>query len=145
MAFRSDEIHAIRDYFVHKLLAEKQRNDVLHAVEAGKFDFVLLDTRGREPFASGHIPGALCASMERAGATHTAPAQRQRGSNLLLGPRLTALREGGSAVSRDGVPGQGDECRLEGVDLQSSPDAPRQGRRLPLRMQQMSDASNRCN
>ena len=65
MAFRSDEIHAIRDYFVHKLLAEKQRNDVLHAVEAGKFDFVLLDTLGREPFASGHIPGALCAPLDQ--------------------------------------------------------------------------------
>lgn len=64
MAFRSDEIHAIRDYFIHKLLAEKQRNDVLHAVESGKFNFVLLDTRGREPFASGHIPGALCAQMD---------------------------------------------------------------------------------
>ena len=24
----------------------------------------ILDTRGKEPFASGHIPGALCASME---------------------------------------------------------------------------------
>jgi rhodanese-related sulfurtransferase len=37
---------------------------VLHAVEDGKFDFVLLDTRGRESFASGHIPGALCAPID---------------------------------------------------------------------------------
>ena len=64
MAFTADEIRANRDYFVHKLHAEKQRNDVLHAVEGGNFDFVLLDTRGREPFASGHIPGALCAAMD---------------------------------------------------------------------------------
>ena len=64
MPFRHDEIHANRDYFVHKLLAEKQRNDVLHAVEDGRFDFVLLDTRGRQAFDSGHIPGALCAPME---------------------------------------------------------------------------------
>src|SRR5712691_5061172 len=55
---------ANRDYFVRKLRAEKQRNAVLHAVEEGKFDFVLLDTRGREPFASGHIPGALCVPEE---------------------------------------------------------------------------------
>ena len=41
--------------------------DVLHAVESGKFDFVLLDTRGRQAFASGHIPGALCAPMEEFG------------------------------------------------------------------------------
>jgi rhodanese-related sulfurtransferase len=64
MAFTADEIRANRDYFAHKLRAQKQRNDVLHAVEGGTFDFVLLDTRGREPFASGHIPGALCAPLE---------------------------------------------------------------------------------
>jgi rhodanese-related sulfurtransferase len=64
MAFTSDEIRANRDYFAHKLRAEKQRNDVLHAVEVGKFNFVLLDTRGREPFAGGHIPGALCAPLD---------------------------------------------------------------------------------
>jgi rhodanese-related sulfurtransferase len=64
MFFTADAIRANREYFTHKLLAEKQRNDVLHAVEEGRFDFVLLDTRGREAFASGHIPGALCAPME---------------------------------------------------------------------------------
>jgi rhodanese-related sulfurtransferase len=61
MAFDPNDVRANRDYFAHKLHAEKQRNDVLHAVEAGSFDFVLLDTRGREPFAQGHIPGAWCA------------------------------------------------------------------------------------
>lgn len=64
MAYTADEVRANRDYFAHKLHAEKQRNDVLKAVEAGKFDFVLLDTRGREPFAGGHIPGALCTPLE---------------------------------------------------------------------------------
>jgi rhodanese-related sulfurtransferase len=64
MAFTPEEIRANREYFAHKLRAEKQRNDVLHAVEGGTFNFVLLDTRGREPFASGHIPGAMCAPMD---------------------------------------------------------------------------------
>jgi len=58
MEFRPEEIRANRDYFAHKLKAEKQRNDVLKAAEAGTFDFVLLDTRGAEAFAGGHIPGA---------------------------------------------------------------------------------------
>lgn len=59
MTFSADEIRANRDYFAHKLNAEKQRNDVLKVVEGTvPFDFVLLDTRGREAFASGHIPGA---------------------------------------------------------------------------------------
>jgi hypothetical protein len=35
MAFSADEIRANRDYFAHKLRAEKQRNDFLHAVEGG--------------------------------------------------------------------------------------------------------------
>lgn len=64
MAFTTDEIQANRDYFAYKLRAEKSRNDVLKAVEGGTFNFVLLDTRGREPFASGHIPGALCAPID---------------------------------------------------------------------------------
>jgi rhodanese-related sulfurtransferase len=64
MGFTPEAIRANRDYFVHKLHAQKQRNDVLHAVEDGTLGFVLLDTRGREPFASGHIPGALCSPME---------------------------------------------------------------------------------
>ena len=64
MAFTQDEIRANRDYLVEKLRAEKARAAVLHAVEDNKFDFVLLDTRGREPFASGHIPGALCAPAD---------------------------------------------------------------------------------
>ena len=64
MRFTSDEIQSNRDYFAHKLRVEKQRNDVLHAVEGGNFDFVLLDTRGRQAFDSGHIPGALCAPLE---------------------------------------------------------------------------------
>lgn len=63
MAFSSEEIGANKDYFASKLRAEKQRADVLKAVQGNTFDFVLLDTRGREPFANGHIPGALCAPL----------------------------------------------------------------------------------
>jgi hypothetical protein len=58
MAFDPDDIRANREYFAEKLKAEKQRNDVLKAAEAAAFDFVLLDTRGNDAFASGHIPGA---------------------------------------------------------------------------------------
>ncbi len=64
MTFSSEEIRANQDYFARKLRAEKQRADVLKAVQGNAFDFVLLDTRGREPFASGHIPGALCAPLD---------------------------------------------------------------------------------
>ncbi len=64
MAFTEDEIRANRDHFAHKLRTEKSRATVLHAIEDGKFDFVLLDTRGREAFAAGHIPGALCAPID---------------------------------------------------------------------------------
>jgi rhodanese-related sulfurtransferase len=59
MSFGPQEIRANRDYFAHKLHARKQRNDVLKAVEGNvPYAFVLLDTRGHQPYASGHIPGA---------------------------------------------------------------------------------------
>ena len=64
MAFNADEIRANRDHFAHKLRAEKSRAKVLHAVEDGNFDFVLLDARGRDAFDIGHIPGALCAPLD---------------------------------------------------------------------------------
>jgi rhodanese-related sulfurtransferase len=60
MMFDANEVKANYEYFVRKLRAEKQRNEVLKAVEGNKYDFALLDTRGREAFASGHIPGAWC-------------------------------------------------------------------------------------
>lgn len=64
MPFTKDEIQANRDYFLQKLHAEKQRNAVLKAVEAGSFDFILLDTRGTDAFTKGHIPGAWNAPAE---------------------------------------------------------------------------------
>jgi rhodanese-related sulfurtransferase len=65
MAFDSAAIQANRDYLAHKLQAEKQRNDVLHAVQGDTpFDFLLLDTRGHEAFAQGHIPGACSVPLE---------------------------------------------------------------------------------
>ncbi len=62
MSFNADDIQANREYFVRKLQAEKQRSDVLEAVETGAFDFLLLDTRGREAFNYAHITGASCTS-----------------------------------------------------------------------------------
>ena len=60
MAFDDNDIRMNRDYLISKLRAERQRNDVVRAIERGHFEFVLLDTRGREPFAAGHIQGAWC-------------------------------------------------------------------------------------
>jgi rhodanese-related sulfurtransferase len=61
MSWSDADIRANRDYFKAKLNATKQRNDVLHAIEQGAFDFVLLDTRPRDAFRFGHIAGAWCA------------------------------------------------------------------------------------
>jgi 3-mercaptopyruvate sulfurtransferase SseA len=56
-----EDIRANREYFAAKLAAIKQRNDVLHAVDEKQVDFILLDTRQRDAFHQGHIPGAWCA------------------------------------------------------------------------------------
>ena len=63
MAFSSEDIQANRRYFEDKLRATKQFNDLIHKVQDGKGDFVLLDTRPRKAFAQGHIRGAWCAPL----------------------------------------------------------------------------------
>lgn len=81
MALDPEIIRANRDHFARKLQAEKQRNDLLHAVQGDTpFDFILLDTRGREPFAQGHIPGAWCLPM---GELDTALAELPRDKEIV--------------------------------------------------------------
>lgn len=64
MAWSEAEIRMNREYFEQKLRATKQRTDVVNAIERGAFEFILLDTRGRDPFKFGHITGAWCAPLE---------------------------------------------------------------------------------
>jgi rhodanese-related sulfurtransferase len=62
MAFSPDEIRANRDYFAAKLRAERQLADIKRRVNGElEAELILLDTRSREAFAAGHIPGAWCA------------------------------------------------------------------------------------
>lgn len=70
MRFTLEDIRANRDYFTHKLRAEKQKNDVIKKVkeEAGAGEFLLLDVRSRDAFAKAHIRGALSAPLEELGA-----------------------------------------------------------------------------
>jgi rhodanese-related sulfurtransferase len=60
MPWTDADIHANREYFADKLRSIKQRNDVLKAIEQGPFEFVLIDTRPRDAFKTGHIKGAWC-------------------------------------------------------------------------------------
>ena len=64
MDWSESDVRRNRDYFQWKLHAIKQRADVVQAIEQGPFDFVLLDVRGREAFAFGHITGAWCAPLD---------------------------------------------------------------------------------
>ena len=61
MAFSQDDVRANREYFAAKLRAERQKADVVKKVnrEPGAPDFVLVDTRTRDAYAQGHIPGAV--------------------------------------------------------------------------------------
>jgi rhodanese-related sulfurtransferase len=64
--FTRREIEANRDYFAAKLRANRQLDDLRHKVKrdlATLPDFLLLDLRGRDPFALAHVPGALCVPM----------------------------------------------------------------------------------
>lgn len=48
-----------RDHFAARLACETDCADVHAALTAGAADFVLLDVRGPEAYARGHLPGAL--------------------------------------------------------------------------------------
>ncbi len=63
MAFRREDIEANRRYYEDKLRAVKQKADVVHKVQEGAGDFLLLDTRPRQAFEQGHIEGAGCAPL----------------------------------------------------------------------------------
>lgn len=46
-------------HFEASLAFETDCWDVHHSVSCGEHDFVLLDVRGTEKFAAGHVPGAV--------------------------------------------------------------------------------------
>ena len=46
-------------HFARKLSLETDCWDVHESLKKGPVDFVLLDVRGRQAFARGHVPGAL--------------------------------------------------------------------------------------
>ncbi|MGN6527370.1 MAG: rhodanese-like domain-containing protein [Burkholderiaceae bacterium] len=48
-----------RAHFAASLAFETDCWDVHHAFATGEVDFVLLDVRGPEAFAAGHVPGAV--------------------------------------------------------------------------------------
>ena len=65
MPFTSDDVEKNREWFEAKLRAEKQKAAVVSWVEGkSAADFLLLDSRGREPFAAGHIQGAICLPLD---------------------------------------------------------------------------------
>ena len=47
------------DHFARRLAVETDVSDVHAAMESGDPGFVLLDSRGREAWDAGHVPGAL--------------------------------------------------------------------------------------
>ncbi|WP_236204191.1 rhodanese-like domain-containing protein [Pseudomonas protegens] len=46
-------------HFCNRLTFETDCSDVHSSQEAGEVDFVLVDVRGAEAFARGHVPGAI--------------------------------------------------------------------------------------
>ncbi|MCO7580328.1 MULTISPECIES: rhodanese-like domain-containing protein [Pseudomonas chlororaphis group] len=46
-------------HFCNRLTFETDCSDVYSSQEAGEVDFVLVDVRGPEAFARGHVPGAI--------------------------------------------------------------------------------------
>lgn len=53
-----------KEWFEHKLAAEKPKGELLDEIRAGGSTSVLLDSRGRDAFAQGHLPGARSLPLE---------------------------------------------------------------------------------
>src|SRR5207302_6040385 len=65
MPFTAEEIQANREFFADKLRAMEQKTDVEHWVKGeGAHDFLLVDVRGRDPFAKAHVQGAVCVPIQ---------------------------------------------------------------------------------
>jgi rhodanese-related sulfurtransferase len=64
MPTREQEMELQKQWFRHKLAAEKQKVDVAKKIKEGKGEFVLLDTRDRASYQKEHIPGALAMPLE---------------------------------------------------------------------------------
>ena len=115
------EVRANRDYFFHKLHAEKSER---RRAEGGRRRQI----RFRAP---GHArPRAVCQwtytrGLVRAGRrdrqVDSVITHRQRTGHIVLGSRLTAVRESSSAVGRAWLLLQGNECWLERMDVQPAP------------------------
>jgi len=95
---------------------------VLKAVDGGTFDFVLLGARGGSRLRTAYSGNVVWAGR-RDWQISFVVADGQGACHLLLGPRLTAFRKGSSAVGRTRFLRQGNECWLEGMDLQPASDA----------------------
>jgi rhodanese-related sulfurtransferase len=65
MAFSEEDVRKNREYFAEKLRAERQLTEVQAWAkkEPGAPQIALLDTRSRDAFAKGHIPGAVSAPV----------------------------------------------------------------------------------
>ena len=50
---------AAEDYFTRKLQCETDASDVHEDIAHGRDDFVLIDTRSRDAYRRGHLPGAI--------------------------------------------------------------------------------------
>ena len=76
--FSDDDVRANRDWFAGKLHAVKQFTDLQHKVKDQVGDFLIVDVRGRDAFAVGHLPGALCLPVaEIAQAAPSLPRDRE--------------------------------------------------------------------
>lgn len=60
-------------HFASRLSFETDCSDVFHSQQAGEVDYVLVDVRGEQAFATGHVPGAINIPTRQINAERMAP------------------------------------------------------------------------
>ncbi len=115
------------EHFARKLSLETDCSDVRESMKGGAPDFVLLDVRGRQAYATAHVPGAISLphreiTAERMMAWPHDDALRR----LLRRPALQRRRQGGAEARPPRPAGEGDAGRHDrlgrrGLSLRDDP------------------------
>jgi rhodanese-related sulfurtransferase len=61
---REEEMRLQKLWFEAKLAAEKGKNEVARQAKTGQGDLVIVDTRGHDAYARGHVPGAISLPLD---------------------------------------------------------------------------------
>jgi rhodanese-related sulfurtransferase len=126
--YPSPDTQTSYDHFATKLGVETDATDVQVDLQAGAYDFVVVDARSEDAFVQAHIPGAIHlahATIDREVATHFLPDKHKVVVVYGAGPHCNAGDKGAVILTSLGYKvkvmiGGMDGWRHEGYDIEGT-------------------------